>query len=412
MKECILTGEVVFVETLKGDKKDLQFFGWLFLFLGLPLGNTSFGAILLLFAKVQKLIKRGVASLKAKDEGADGRNLPKSDLWLKEPIRRNFVLLMAIMLASSLFSTRKDIAFASTVGVFWVIGLIVFGAKYLISGARLFKVFFPVLVVSSVVSAGYAFFEHFVRHIERAHAPFVGYNGYGTIVVIFTGLGLGYLLTFKDRRKYLVIPYLILSAMAVFFTFSRGGWLGYLMVLATFGLRNRRGIAVFLIVIIVFGMIVFTSPVAYQRVKEIAFGLKLRSDIWQSTILMIRDHPWLGVGPGVYSYVFPKYALPDAFEKQVSYAHNIFLQIPAEFGLLGFVVFFTLLFRVFHMAYSLSRLGNPFYQGLFAGLAGVLVTQQTDNTINGFEVGGGFWLLVGLTIAFYFKEKPLKSQAH
>lgn len=400
------------METLKDDKKDLRFFGWLFLFLGLPLGNTSFGAVLLLIAKAQELMKRGVARLKAKDEVVAGRNLPKSDPWLKEPIHRNFVLLMLVMLASSLFSTRKDIAFASTVGVFLVISLIVFGARYLISGSNLFKIFMPVLMVSSAVSAGYVFFEHFVRHIERAHAPFVGNNGYGTIVVIFTSLGLGYLLTFKDRRKYLVIPYLILSTMAVFFTFSRGGWLGYLAALATFGLRNKRNIAAFLIALIVFGMVVFASPMAYQRLKEIAFGLKLRSDIWQSTILMIRDQPWLGVGPGVYSYVFPKYALPDAFEKQVSYAHNIFLQVPAEFGILGFIVFFILLFRVLYIAYSLSRLGNPFYQGLFAGLAGVLVTQQTDNTINGFEVGGGFWLLMGLTIAFYFKEKPLKSQAY
>ncbi|MGE5481779.1 MAG: O-antigen ligase family protein, partial [Bacteroidota bacterium] len=126
--------------------------------------------------------------------------------------------------------------------------------------------------------------------------------------------------------------------------------------------------------------------------------------IWRSTLNMIKDHPWFGVGAGVFMHVYPKYVLPGAPEPVVAYAHNLFLQVLAEFGLVGFLVFVAILGRVMWMSWQLARTGDVLYQGIFAALIGVLIHQQVDIPIWGLEVGGAFWVVVGLVVTLYRNE--------
>ena len=61
--------------------------------------------------------------------------------------------------------------------------------------------------------------------------------------------------------------------------------------------------------------------------------------------LVFADHPALGVGPGMFKYHFLKYA--NATGRQVHTearaAHNLYLQIAAECGIVGIVSFFAIL---------------------------------------------------------------------
>src|SRR5581483_10253345 len=57
-----------------------------------------------------------------------------------------------------------------------------------------------------------------------------------------------------------------------------------------------------------------------------------RNDYWIATWSMIRDHPWLGVGPGNFGRHYLKYMLPRAFE-QIKDPHNFVLEIWATSGL-------------------------------------------------------------------------------
>ncbi len=67
-----------------------------------------------------------------------------------------------------------------------------------------------------------------------------------------------------------------------------------------------------------------------------------RLDYWQATWHMILDHPWLGVGPGNFGRLYPKYMLPTAFEK-VSDPHNWLLEIWVTCGGLALVALLTAL---------------------------------------------------------------------
>lgn len=48
---------------------------------------------------------------------------------------------------------------------------------------------------------------------------------------------------------------------------------------------------------------------------------------------------------------------------------------------------------------------NPLNRSLFAGFIAMLVHQQFDCTILGAEIAGVFWIIAGLIMAIYQKEK-------
>jgi O-antigen ligase len=62
---------------------------------------------------------------------------------------------------------------------------------------------------------------------------------------------------------------------------------------------------------------------------------KSRGYIWQSTLRMIAAQPVLGVGLGAYETAYPQYSQQDSSVYPVAQAHNDYLQIVADGGLVG-----------------------------------------------------------------------------
>jgi len=66
-----------------------------------------------------------------------------------------------------------------------------------------------------------------------------------------------------------------------------------------------------------------------------------RAAIWRNTLVMIREHPLIGVGLGAHSLVYPAYhrrAVVDPLfspRTHLDFAHNDYLQLTAEMGLVG-----------------------------------------------------------------------------
>ncbi|MBU3126086.1 O-antigen ligase family protein [Clostridium tagluense] len=63
-----------------------------------------------------------------------------------------------------------------------------------------------------------------------------------------------------------------------------------------------------------------------------------RSPIWSAAFRMIEDHTYVGVGPANFKYYFQSYA-PELKKAYID-AHNIFLNVAAEFGVPFALVFF------------------------------------------------------------------------
>lgn len=89
-----------------------------------------------------------------------------------------------------------------------------------------------------------------------------------------------------------------------------------------------------------------------------------RIENWKQALNIITKNP-LGVGIGTYSLAVN----PDADYREPIYAHNLYLDIAAELGIISLLVFITLLFFAFRNFWILSK-KEPFF---IAGVASLMI---------------------------------------
>ena len=81
--------------------------------------------------------------------------------------------------------------------------------------------------------------------------------------------------------------------------------------------------------------------VVQQPVTDSNFSVIERLAHWIAALRMWELSPWLGVGPGNYEAVYPQVRLPR-WEEPLGHAHNIYLNVLAENGLLGMFAYLAL----------------------------------------------------------------------
>ena len=157
------------------------------------------------------------------------------------------------------------------------------------------------------------------------------------------------------------------------------------------------------------------SAVAGQEVS-----VRQRLMIWQISLLMTKDHPIIGQGIGTYKYHYLWYqgkffenpANQDRLNLAVwaREAHNEYVQILAEFGILGFIFWLWLLFTFFRGRYkSFKKERNQAHLlltrlGLTMGALVILVHATVSFPLHIVPNGILLFLLMGLA-ALGGKEK-------
>ncbi|MBI2485750.1 MAG: O-antigen ligase family protein [Deltaproteobacteria bacterium] len=115
----------------------------------------------------------------------------------------------------------------------------------------------------------------------------------------------------------------------------------------------------------------------FERFLQIEAEAPGRTLVWKDMLSMIRDFPLFGTGFGTFSHVYPLYK--KFIEKAVvySYAHNDYLQLMVETGILGFLCIITaLLLFIFSSLRSLNRFSQEedyfSFSLILAGLTGII----------------------------------------
>lgn len=81
-------------------------------------------------------------------------------------------------------------------------------------------------------------------------------------------------------------------------------------------------------------------------------SLGIRMQMWRATLRAIADRPLAGLGAGAWEAEIPRYQAGGAQIETDYYAHNEFLQLVAEYGLLGWVVLLLLAGWLLHAAWQ------------------------------------------------------------
>ena len=145
---------------------------------------------------------------------------------------------------------------------------------------------------------------------------------------------------------------------------------------------------------------------------EIINTTQSRTEIWKDSLVMIKDRPFFGHGPNTYMTVFQAYRSKSVFLP--TYAHNCYLQIAAETGLLGLACFSWIIFRLLKTAIQrgsrfLSSLEHMkfVFIGCMGGVLAFLVHSFFDTNFYSLKLSALFWFMMGVAVS---ADKLLKNQ--
>jgi len=149
---------------------------------------------------------------------------------------------------------------------------------------------------------------------------------------------------------------IIFNIIVLLLTRSRGGLLGFLFMIAVAAfLYRKKLLAEFsknkltsILVSIILGSIGVVFVILLTRIRGFdltGVSIQNRLQLWKSALLMIRDKPWLGAGPGTFGQEYIKYRDPLYEGRSFIHAHNQILQVIVEFGFVGLISLMAVIWK-------------------------------------------------------------------
>lgn len=219
--------------------------------------------------------------------------------------------------------------------------------------------------------------------------------------------------TDKPLRWYWRLILVVGIALNIYQTFWinlqwKSGWVPTLigLMVAVF-IRSRRW---FVILLIAVGLLAFANQsfIADMTKSEEAEGADQRIDIWDINLRLIREHWFLGTGPAGYAVYYMTYWPRDARS-----THNNYLDIIAQFGVLGMMVWLWLAIGGIVEGIRLYRRAPPGFlktvawmttSGWIAAQASMMLGDWVlpfayNQTITGYKYTVYSWMFLGTLIA-------------
>lgn len=185
----------------------------------------------------------------------------------------------------------------------------------------------------------------------RVFSTFGNPNFFGNFLVLISPILVAQYL--KTRSLYL-IPLIGLNIWTLYFTYTKGAWLGFgmtsfifLSMYAFFFMKKRVGWKFITGASLV--PLVCAALVTYQLVWGGSQSVIFRVMTWLSTWEMIESHPLVGSGTGSFKVIYPAFRRPKIFHiegkhnTETDHAENEFLEQWMDHGILGFGIFLWLI---------------------------------------------------------------------
>jgi O-Antigen ligase len=201
------------------------------------------------------------------------------------------------------------------------------------------------------------------------------------------------------------------AALTIVFTLARGSYvgvgvslaLGVVLILALWGELQVVG---GLVVLVLLGALIapLAAPLLYNRLTVETSTLGARFPIYWVALQVFADHPFFGIGPGNWVWVYPPYdqdwLLLDWYSNLV---HNDILLTAVEVGIFGLVPYVGILLSASWRLFSLARRRRDVAGRLaLAALVAVIcaeVTNQVDPGFHEMSVNLLFWICVSFSVA-------------
>ena len=204
------------------------------------------------------------------------------------------------------------------------------------------------------------------------------------------------------------LAFCICSAGLVF-NATRGAWLAVTIVctvlLLYYMFKSKRNLAVSIIFIALISTVLVNNPKFMHRLDTIDDFNKYQSNterilIWQSAWNMFKDHPILGVGLGQYTENYQqKYISPHAKEPNLTHAHNNFMQMLAENGIVGIVGFVIMFgYIIFKNLIVWFKKRNVYALMIVSSTVCLILQGCTEYNVGNSAVIKMYWLIIAICV--------------
>lgn len=227
---------------------------------------------------------------------------------------------------------------------------------------------------------------------------YAGENGMGAFQAEFAVFLIG-IASFVKRRLLKIGIWLVAFTCiyCLVFSFSRGGYLGFLTGLFTLGVIKERKLLVVLLVILVAWQSLVPTAVTERVLMtyqdgQIESSAGERMTIWQDALQVISEAPVFGTGFDTYKFLGRVGPYNDT--------HNYYLKILLELGFVGLLLFLCVLGGAAEMSWRLFRRAkDPFLSSLGCAFLSMIVCAAVVNFFGDrwsyLQVNGFLWILLG-----------------
>ena len=203
-------------------------------------------------------------------------------------------------------------------------------------------------------------------------------------------------------KKFILFGMFAINGLALIYTFSRGCWLGIILGIAILAIMiDRRFILLGVIALLISPLVLPDTIInRFMSIGDMTdSSTSYRVYIWLGTIAMLKDYWLSGVGLGITSFnrVYPIYSYSGIV---APHSHNLYLQLMAEHGIAGLIVFVGVIYNFYkEAAIAISKRKNLVLAGIISGMAGFLLEGMFDYTWYNYRVILIFWTVIALGYA-------------
>jgi O-antigen ligase len=215
-------------------------------------------------------------------------------------------------------------------------------------------------------------YENMYSMFGRFELANTGFDPNDTVFILLSLMpGSIYFTKYSTKKIFMLISFsvTIINIFLIVQTGSRGGFLGLITFMALYGVELMRGKNIIrniiLVTISISMFTLFLNTTDQRRIFEIFSPTKDynysseegRIKIWKYAIEIIADNPIFGVGASCFPEAIGRIREERNLPQKWQTAHNTYLQIGSEIGLIGLIIFITLMYKTYN---NINRSDNNY----------------------------------------------------
>lgn len=306
---------------------------------------------------------------------------------------------------------------------------------------RFFWIIFAVAIIESLIGI----LQYILSGTAiRASGTYVNPNHFAGLLLVVIPLFLGYLLyagtargdvssrrenktTARFSAQLILLFAASLMAISLILSQSRGAIFSLaasiLFFYTAFSLNKKSKsvkwlLGLFFVIILLYSLWIGLDPVI-EKFAETREELPKRTYIWKDSAHLIKDFPIFGAGLGNFSLAYTMYKNEAYWARLFNHAHNDYIELAAETGLLGLILVLWAITVFYKSAIAVLKDSVPhkdplrFYLllGCLSGMFGMLIHAITEFN---FQIPANtyyFTFLLGLSVSLsnHLSGEKIKS---